>query len=165
MFVVHATRKLLTRVGQPSPDLGERSTTVLGDWYATVLPWRPQVALFVNESILLPVLMPLAPAATVIGRFPRALSLLLAAHQVDPRFIDAEIAQMTDGRLATTSNRSVVGVMTEFTHLAETYRDSDSTPSLIELAVRLARTPCSPLYRRHISPDRELAALTAQHTR
>jgi hypothetical protein len=165
VFVVHATKKLLTRIGQPGPDVGERSTTVLGDWYATVLFWRPQVALFVNESTLLPVLVPLAPAATVTGRFPPALALLLAAHQVNPRFIDAELAQMTEGRLARTSSRSVVGTMTEFTHLAETYRDRGSEPNLTELAVRLAATPCGPLYRRHVSPDRELAALTAQHPR
>lgn len=162
VFIVHATRKLLTRVGKPSPDPGERSTTVLGDWYATVLFWRPQVALFVNEPTLLPVLMPLAPAATVTRRFPRDLSLLLAVHQVSRRFIDAELTQMTDCRIARTSNRSVVGIMTEFSRLAETYRTSDSEPNLIEIAVRLAGTPCGPLYRRHVSPDRELAALIAQ---
>lgn len=164
MFIVHATGKLLTRVGQPGPDLDERSTTVLGDWYATALFWRPQVALFVNESTLLPVLMPLAPAATMTQRFPRELSLLLAAHQVPRRFIDAELSQMTDCHLATTSNRSVVGTMTDFSRMAETYRTMQRPPNLIELAVRLAGTPCGPLYRRHVSPDRELAALTIQHT-
>jgi hypothetical protein len=90
VFVVHATRKLLTRVGKPSPE-PERSRTVLGDWYATVLFWRPQVALFVNESTLLPVLMPLAPAAALTERFPPALATLLAAHRVSRRFIDAEL--------------------------------------------------------------------------
>jgi hypothetical protein len=80
VFIVHATKKLLTRVRKPSPHLGEQSTTVLGDWYATVLFWRPHVALFVNESTLLPVLLPLTPAATMLERFPQALSLLLAAH-------------------------------------------------------------------------------------
>jgi hypothetical protein len=165
MFVVHATRKLLTRVGKPDLDVGERSTTVLGDWYATVLFWRPQVALFVDESTLLPVLMPLAPAATVTERFPPALSAVLAAHQVSRHFIDAELAQMADCQLATTSNRSVLGIMNEFTHLADTYRAPGREPNLIDLAVRLAATPCSPLYRRHVSPDRELAARTAEHAR
>jgi hypothetical protein len=165
VFIVHATRKLLTRVGNVSPDLGEQSTTVLGDWYATILFWRPQVALFVNESTLLPVLMPLAPAATVTERFPDALSLLLAAHQISRQFIDAELVQMTDCRLATTSNRSVVGIMNEFTRLAEAYRVSGGEPNLIKLAVRLAETPCGPLYRRHVSPNRELAALTAEYIR
>ena len=164
MFIVHATRKLLARVGQPNCGRDEPSTTALGDWYATAVFWRPQVALFVNESTLLPVLIPLAPAATVTQRFPEALALALATHQIPRRFIDAELAQMTDCRLAPTSNRSLVGVMNEFSRLAETYRTTHGAPDLIELAVWLAGTPCGPLYRRHVSPDRELAALVAGHT-
>ena len=64
-------------------------------------------------------------------------------------------------RVARTANRSVVGIMTEFTHLAEVYRDSnpDSDPELLDLALRLATTPCGPLYGRNVSPDRELGAL------
>jgi len=84
---------------------------------------------------------------------------------VSRRFIEAEVAQMADCRLAPTTNRSVVGIMNEFTRLAETYRAARGQQNLIPLAVRLAETPCGPLYRRHISPDRELAALTAQHPR
>src|SRR6266496_3656148 len=118
VFVVHATRKLLTRVGKPDLDVGERSTTVPF--------WRPQVALLVNESTLLPVLMPLAPAAALTARFPPALAALLAAHRVSRRFIEPELAQMADCRLATTSNRSVVGIMTEFTHLAGPTSDRGS---------------------------------------
>ena len=36
---------------------------------------------------------------------------------------------------------------------------------LTELAMFLARTPCSPLYKRHVSPDRELRALANEHVR
>ena len=63
MFTVRATKKLLHRIGPPTLREGDHSTTLLGKWYATALPWRPQVVLLVNESTLLPVLMPLAPAA------------------------------------------------------------------------------------------------------
>ncbi len=66
---------------------------------------------------------------------------------------------MQEWRTAKTANRSVVGIMTEFTHLAEVYREADPRPSLLDLSARLATTPCSPLYGRNISPDRELAAL------
>jgi hypothetical protein len=34
---------------------------------------------------------------------------------------------------------------------------------LVPMAVRLAGTPCIPLYKRHSFPDRELAALVANH--
>jgi hypothetical protein len=165
VFVVHGTKKLLTRVGSPVQDARRGSSTALGDWYATVLFWTPQVALFVNEPTLLPVLMPLAPAATLTERFPKALSNMLTAHGVSRSFIDDEVARMDDCRLATTKNRSVVGIMNEFARLAETYRVSPAETDLITLALRLARTPCGPLYNGHISPDRELAALITQHAR
>jgi hypothetical protein len=71
---------------------------------------------------------------------------------------------MTDCRLAPTSNRGLVGAMTQFSRMAETYRTTHSAPDLIELAVWPAGTPCGPLYRRHVSPDRELAALAAEYT-
>lgn len=66
---------------------------------------------------------------------------------------------MREHCLAKTANRSVVGVMNEFTHLANAYRAGNPAPDLLELSLRLATTPCSPLYARHVSPDRELAAL------
>jgi hypothetical protein len=66
---------------------------------------------------------------------------------------------MRDRRLAKTANRSVVGIMNEFTYLAGAYRGGTAAPDLLALAMRLAATPCSPLYSRHVSPDRELAAL------
>jgi hypothetical protein len=60
MVISRGTRKFLDRVGAPrEPDT--TSTTLLGDWFATVMFWRPQVALFVNATTLLPVFMPLAP--------------------------------------------------------------------------------------------------------
>ena len=82
MFVVQATKKLLVRAGPTSPGAGEEATGLLGSWHATVLLWRPQVALFVNDRTLLPVLTPLAPAATLLARFPDALGHVLAAHHV-----------------------------------------------------------------------------------
>lgn len=58
MVIVRATRKLLQRLGRATAASGEESTTLLGDWYATFLPWRPRhVALLVSEHTLLPVLM------------------------------------------------------------------------------------------------------------
>ena len=49
MFVVRATKRLLSRLGPSTLGAGEESTTLLGDWYATAMFWRPQVALLVNE--------------------------------------------------------------------------------------------------------------------
>ncbi|MEW2354893.1 hypothetical protein [Spirillospora sp. NPDC029432] len=159
MLIVRATKKLRDRVGGQSLKEGDEPTTVLGQWYATALFWQPQVALLVNEPTLLPVLMPLAPAATLLIRFPDHLATVLAAHGVQETFINEEARRMKRGnRVGKTANRSVVGIMNEFSHLAEAYRGRTEAPDLLEMALRLAATPCSPLNRRHVSPDRELHA-------
>lgn len=154
MFVVHGTKKFLDRVPGPRGD-GRESATSLGPWYATVLFWKPQTALFVSEPTLLPVLLPFAPSASLLSRFPPALKNVLQAHQVDPSFIEREIGAMGEAVLAKTNNRSVVGMMNEFAYLGAVHGDRDA----LSLSLRLARTPCGPLYRRNVSPDRELADL------
>ena len=159
MLTVRATRKLLDRLGPATPGAEQASTTLLGDWYGTAWFWCPQVALLVSEVTLLPVLMPLAPAGTLLERLGPELAAVLAAHGAPAEFIDAEVRAMDPVRLARTASRSVVGIMNEFTHLADAWRQGG--PDLLTLAVRLAATPCSPLYKRHISPGRELAALVA----
>lgn len=162
MVVIRGTRKFLDRVG-PAGEPDTASTTTLGDWFATVMFWRPQVALFVNATTLLPVFMPLAPAATVVQRFPDSLAVILRAHGVADRIIADEIGETVEQRLAKTNNRSVVGVMNEFVHLADWRRDEITVPDdLTWLSLKLAQTPCSPLYGRHISPDHELAATLAE---
>jgi len=84
MFTIHATKKLLDRVPQPVMPAVSEPTTALGNWYATALFWKPQVGLLVNERTLLPVLMPLAPAATLMARFPESLRQTLDAHGIRP---------------------------------------------------------------------------------
>jgi hypothetical protein len=100
MLIVRATKKLLDRIGPPNVDGGEQSTTMLGQWYATAVFWKPQVALFVNEPTLLPVLMPLAPATTLLARFPHQVATVLAAHGTPDTIIGAELRQMHEHRLA-----------------------------------------------------------------
>ena len=88
MFTVRGTKKFLDRVGRPIAD-PPSSSTVLGDWYASVLFWRPQVALFVNATTFVPVLIPLAPAAGAVARFTAAMAAVFAALGVHPRFVEA----------------------------------------------------------------------------
>ena len=65
--------------------------------------------------------------------------------------------------LAETNGRSILGVMNEFAHFADWRKDEIvSDHDLIALALELAETPTSPLYKRHVSPDRELAAAVAE---
>src|SRR4051812_24656958 len=113
-----------------------------------------------NELTLPPLVLPLAPAKTPLTRLPDALAELPSAHRVPAPLIEAEHVEALEHRLAPTTNRSLVGVMNEFAFLADLHRAEQ--PDLMRLSMRLATTPCGPLFRRHISPDRELAALLVE---
>jgi hypothetical protein len=123
MYTIHATKKLLTRVKEPLAPAVEYPTTALGNWYATAVFWRPQVALFVNELSLLPLLIPLAPAATLLERLPESLRVMLDKLDVNPAFIAAERWAMNEGSYAKTANRQVLGVMNRFEFELEYVRE------------------------------------------
>jgi len=161
MLIVRATRKLLPRLRAPKLEAGDESTTLLGDWYATSLPWRPHhLALFVSQTTLLPVLLPLAPAATLLQRFPEQLAEVLTRHRIDPTVIEQECKHNDlEHRIAPTANRSVVGSMNEFVFLANAFTSTPHNVDPIALSMHLAEVPCGPLYKRHITPDKELQAL------
>src|SRR3546814_11534106 len=112
MFRLNCTKKLLDRIKPEIVEPGP-SDTALGSWYATALLWKPQVALLVSEPTLLPVLMPLAPAATLARRFPAQLALVLKEHNVPSDFIAQEVWRMDKVQYAKTANRSVVGILNE----------------------------------------------------
>jgi len=67
-FTIHCTKRLLDWVKFLAGAAPSTSITYLGGWYATSLIWRSQLALFVHEETLLPVLMPLAPASSLAER-------------------------------------------------------------------------------------------------
>ena len=158
-FGIHCTKKLLDRVKQPVSATPAAPTTYLGDWYATALFWKPHMALLVNERTLLPVLMPLAPAAELAQRFPEYLASVLFAHGAPHSLVEHELDAMLDFQYAKTVNRSLVGMLNQFTYLAEGYRNYNQTTDLHWLSMKLSETPCSPLYKQAISPDRELQRL------
>jgi hypothetical protein len=159
VLIVRATKKLLRLAGPSTASRDERGTTLLGPWYATVLFWRPRVVLLVNESTLLPIMLPLAPASTLTSRIAEHIATVLSAYEVPAAIIDEERWHMRTSQLGVTTNRSVVGIMTEFARLAQIDHDADPASGLVDLAVRLATTPCGPLYAGNVSPDRELAAI------
>ena len=114
MYTVHATKKLLVRVRGPIVTTPESAATSLGNWYATAMFWKPQIALFVNERTFLPLLVPLAPAATLLDRFPDELSVMLHTVGVSAAFVAKERHLMNQGSYAKTANRSVLGVMNRY---------------------------------------------------
>jgi hypothetical protein len=80
------TKKVLDRLGGATAGDADRSTTQLGYRYANVLFLKAQLALFVNEATMLPVVVPFAPAATLLDRFPPTLQAHFQAHGVPRRF-------------------------------------------------------------------------------
>jgi hypothetical protein len=155
VLAVRGTKKFLDRVGPPEAE-PPASTTALGDWYATVLFWKPHVALFVNELTLLPVLTPFAPARTLLRRFSESVELTLSFHGLSGSFISAEVEAMSQTTLAKTANRSLIGMLSEFAFLAERWRANTGT--LLDLSIRLSDVPCGPLSRTHTYPRRAVAA-------
>jgi len=159
VLVVRGTKKLRDRLKKaPAAGPDEASTTELGDWFATALFWRPQVALFVNQRTFVPVLVELAPAATLLDRVPEAIETVLRHHVPDQEFLSAERGAMREVRLAPTNDRRVVGVMNELTFQAE-IRYHEGMEDLVELSLDLARVILGPLRNQGDSPDRALAAL------
>lgn len=163
MFHLHCTKKLLDRI-KPEIAEPEQSDTALGNWYATAIFWKPQVALLVSEQTLLPVLMPLTPAATLARRFPSQLALVLKEHGVPSEFIAQEVWRMDKVQYVKTANRSVVGILNEFVKQAEfwlaayAYEKGDDD-DLLAISAKLAETPCSPLYKGPVWPDKALHEL------
>jgi hypothetical protein len=158
VLVVRGTKKLRDRVRATPAGAGDVSTTLLGDWFATALFWKPQVALLVNERTLLPVFMPLAPAATLLERIPAAIASVLRLHGVDDTIIASELLAMSDQRIAPTDNRSIVGVMREFGILGERMFGAVHG-DLPALSMRMSTMIVGPLMKGTGSPDRELAVV------
>lgn len=141
MFNLHCTQKLRDRlkskVSSPVP-----VQHWLGSWYATALPWRPQMALLVNEQTLLPVMMPLAPAATLVARIPFEILRVLQALSLSTFEIEAELDSMRGAVVCKTASRSLLGTMNEFCFLSEGYRDVKGMLDPLRLSLTLAKVPC-----------------------
>lgn len=71
------------------------------------------------------------------SRIGPAIAATLAAHKVPPAVIERELSDMRDCRLGPTESRSVVGIMNEFSFLADVYRRNDSSFEPVQPAKRL----------------------------
>jgi hypothetical protein len=158
MIVVRGTKKFLDRAGPPAAD-DVTSSGLLGDWYVNVWFWRPQVAVFVSGRTLLPVVVPLAPAASVVERLPGSFKEIARRIGVNGLALAAELQSMDEWVLAKTASRSILGVMNEFSHLADNYRWRQDPVDLVDLSLWLSQVPCGPLFGGEVSPDRELSAV------
>ena len=73
---------------------------------------------------LLPLLVPLAPATTLLERFPESLRAMLEILGVNPTFIAAVRWAMNEGSYAKAASRQVLGVMNRFEFVRERYDEN-----------------------------------------
>jgi hypothetical protein len=159
VFSIRCTKKLLDRMrADPEPNPPAPST-VLGDWYANVLRvGKQQFILCVSEKTLLPVLVRAVATKLLPRRLPEAAFDVLKRLGIPWSAIDREMREMQDAVVARTASRSVLGMMNDFSFAAP-YRLAEGA-SLVEVALWLAETPCSPIGMN--SPERETQTAFAE---
>lgn len=188
MVVLRCTRALLARLGRGRPPAGGAATpstaaggpAVLGDWYATafVVARRPLV-LAAAERSLCAVVLPLAPARTLVPRWREAVGRKLADLGVAPAQVDGELAAMAGADVGPVSyrepaGRRMVGVLTDMVYQCEPWvvrvharpgvvaaglSLPPVVPDLAGMEAALDRLPCAPL--RYANPVDATRALFA----
>lgn len=156
MFYLHCSKQLLDRVSSGLSEPAGTGGNILGNWYAKVIFSKPQVALFVNERTLLPVLMPLAPASSLVERFPQYLFKVLLSQGVSESFMQQELNYLDEVVYCKSTNRSIIGILNMFTYHLESYQSIHYANDWYELSMMMADTPCGPLYKSTITPQEML---------
>ena len=150
VFTLRCTGKLLRRLGTSPSASVELPTTVLGDWYATLIQApRLQVVLVVSERTLLPVVVPAREARTLLPRFRVALAAMLIKLDVRPSVVEREMHAMDSVAVGKTRSRTVLGSMNDFIRMSKV--DPWPPSSLEEFSLELACAPCGPIGMK--SPD------------
>ena len=116
-----------------------------------------QLVLAVSEKTLLPVVIAAAPYAEIAPRLRVGIADVLRALRISREDIDAECAAMTEVVYGKTTNRQVLGILVDFAKALRFYLRPGST--LLEISLSLAETPCSPLFKTTVSPDRTTVKL------
>lgn len=105
---LRCTQRLLARLKVPTIANDVEPSTLLGDWYASLVHiGRRQLVLAVSERTFLPVVLPAAPIATLSYRLRTGVCEVLGALDIPPKQIDAEMVEMTPISVARTSSRQV----------------------------------------------------------
>src|SRR5205823_5735188 len=144
MVVLRRTQKLASAL-HVSGDASAHSTTGLGDWYVNRLSVdRRPLLLLVSSLGLLPILLPAREVARLPARLPDVVAARLRRLGIGPRIVEAETQAMSPVIIATTADRSVVGIMVDFAKAVPFHLEpgswDESTLPFVE--AKLAETPC-----------------------
>jgi hypothetical protein len=100
MVSIRCTKKLLARIGAPSPVI-EPTTTVLGDWYVRpVAVGHQRLVLLISEHSRLPVVMSARDVKQLVTNFPEALSLVLNGLALPPLVVEREVDETREAVIA-----------------------------------------------------------------
>ncbi len=114
MVTLRCTQKLLRRLRVPAKVRTSPPTTVLGDWYATLVHARPQqLVVCMNERTLLVVLVPARESSSLGARFLEAVTAQLRRLGVPPVAVEAETRAMSEFAFGPTASRSLLGCLRE----------------------------------------------------
>lgn len=146
MLTVRCTAKLLRRLRVSPGPSPATSTGRLGDWYATILPFRPaHLILLVNEPTRLAAVLPARELATLPTRIPEAIAKVLRELGASADTIGSERREMTEIQFGRTASRSVLGTMNDYVFLMQWRMAREVASNLLEVAMDLNHTPAGPL--------------------
>lgn len=144
-MIIRPTASLAKRLKLKLSPTGEKSTTVLGDWYSNeVVLDRRQFILSVSSTSRLAVLLAAAPYSTFAKRLPEAIAEVALAVGVQNANVDSELLEMSEVILAKADNRSITGSMNDYKRHLQRLNQTDRTEldSLISISLWLSSIPC-----------------------
>lgn len=157
MAAFRCTAKLLKRLGIGNPGEPPAPQNVLGDWYANILFTRAgHYLLLLSERSRLPILLSARNLHSFEHRFLQTLPEVLDEIGVPFHQINRELNATQPLFYGKTTNRSVLGSLTDFGYLAKDWL-APGDLSVYEVNLRLTRAPCLPLESKF--PDKETRRL------
>jgi hypothetical protein len=147
VIAIRCTARLLGKLGLPArlPVPGP-SSSVLGDWYATVVYRRTgPLILAASDRSLLPLVFPARLLRQFEAQFFRELRTLLLALGIEESRIQAEFELMQPVSFAATGNPSLVGILNNLMFLLGGLADDSPHLTPLELALRMSEVPFKPI--------------------
>lgn len=168
MTYLRATKKVLSRLPRPELHETKPDETALGDWYVNrVVVDRQPLLLLISSRSLLPLVAPARDVHSLPGRLPNMVRARLERLGVDAALIEAEVRAIGPVHVAPTADRSVLGILTDFSRTLPYYFPTQpwGERELIEAEAKLADTPCyvTRKYEDTVWPEEMTAELLRRH--
>jgi hypothetical protein len=153
VLIFRCTQKLAKRLRVEFEDSPEPGESLLGAWYANLLPDFPEVGTCINERTRLAVLveLPRRPKLEhLVEGFRGELGWLLLELGLSGRVIQQIMDEYAGGvRIAHTHDRSLLGTMSNFADMAgyfiDAQLDSNLQVDLRSILPQLNQAPLNPL--------------------